>query len=618
ADIDRGEQRYPALTDVWPLSPLQFGLLFHALYDTDTADGYTVQAMLTLEGVVDGARLRGAAQALVDRHANLRVAFVETEDGPRQIVVRAADVGWHEVDLRTSADTEGELAALVAADATDRFDLAQPPLLRFTLVRTGHESYRLLMTNHHILLDGWSTPLLVQELLVHYAGGGAALAPAAPYRDYLDWLARRDAAASIEAWRNALSGVDAPTRAVPSLAGITSTETGEVSIDLGVGATTALAELGRRYGVTVNTAVQAAWAMLLHTMTGRTDVVFGGTVSGRPAEIAGVEQMIGLFINTLPVRVQLDPRESVAELLRRVQLEQAALLDHQHVGLTDIHRAVGLPELFDTLTVFESYPIDRETLAQVLDIAGMRVVDVTGTDATPYPLSLLAIPNKVHDEHGEPAESLRMTLKFMADELDRPAAEHVLHRLVTLLTRFTADPSVRVSALATAADIVPALHGPESVATRTLPEILSAAAEREPHAVALSSAGVSVTYAELDSWSNRLARVLLAHGAGPDRFVILALPRSVESVVAVWAVAKTGAAFAPLDPNHPPERIEHMITDSRARIGVTTTAHGANLPGTIDWLLLDDLATIRKTMTVPDSPITAADRGAPVHVDQTA
>ncbi|MCX5046521.1 amino acid adenylation domain-containing protein [Aldersonia sp. NBC_00410] len=615
-EIEGWEQQHPALTDVWPLSPLQFGLLFHALYDTDTADGYTVQATLTLAGSVDGDRLHRAAQALVDRHANLRAAFVETVAGPRQIVLGEAEVGWQEMDLRASIDIDHAVETAIAEDGANRFDLTRAPLLRFTLLRTGTDSYRLLMTNHHILLDGWSTPLLVQELLVHYAGGGAALTPPPAYRDYLGWLDRQDDATSIAAWTRALAGVDAPTRAVPSLAGITSTETGEVSIDLGVDATTALHELGRAHGVTVNTAVQAAWAMLLHTMTGRADVVFGGTVSGRPADIDGVEQMIGLFINTLPVRVQLDPAESVADLLRRVQLEQAALLDHQHVGLTDIHAAVGLPELFDTLTVFESYPIDRDALARVLDIAGMRVTDIAGTDATPYPLSLLAIPNRVRDAAGEPAESLTMTLKYLAGELDHAAATQVLDRLIALLRRFTADPAARICALAT--DVVAVRSGAESVSATTLPEILGAAATRNPDAIALSSGGVSLTYRELDSWSNRLARVLLRHGAGPDRFVILALPRSVESVVAVWAIAKTGAAFLPLDPNHPPERIEHMVTDSRARIGVTTTAQGANLPGTIDWLLLDDLATVRKTMTVPDAPITAADRGVPVHIDQTA
>ncbi|HEY5853267.1 MAG TPA: amino acid adenylation domain-containing protein [Aldersonia sp.] len=607
-EIERWERRYPGLTDIWPLSPLQFGLLFHAQYDTDTADAYTVQAQLTLAGDVDAGRLRAAAQALVDRHENLRVAFVESVAGPRQIVLAHAEAGWREIDLTTSEDPAQAYADLVAADAADRFDLGVAPLLRFALVRTGVDEYRLLMTNHHILLDGWSTPLLVQELLMHYAGGGANLPAPVSYREFLSWLDRRDHEASRAAWAAALAGVDTPTRAVPTLAAVTTTSTGAVSLDVDAAVTDALHALAAAHGVTLNTAIQAAWAMLLHSLTGRTDVVFGGTVSGRPADLAGIEAMIGLFINTLPVRVHLDPSETVAQLLSRIQSEQAALLEHQHVGLAEIHQVAGLPELFDTMTVFESYPIDQQALSQVLDLAGMRVLDVTGTDATPYPLSLLAIPQR---------EGLRLTLKYMSDEVDDTSAGAVLDRFAGLLADIAADPQRRVANV-TAADATSILRGPDSVPGVTLPEIFADAAAARPDGIAVSCGETQMTYAELDSWSNRLARVLLAHGAGPDRFVVLALPRSVESIVALWAVAKTGAAFAPLDPNHPPERIEHMIADSRARIGVTTAAIGSTLPGTIDWLLLDDLATVRKTMTVTDAPVTDADRGAAVRPQQVA
>ncbi|MGX1763120.1 condensation domain-containing protein, partial [Streptomyces lydicus] len=394
AQIDIWEGDYRDLADVWPLSPLQYGLLFHALYDSDTADGYTVQSLLTLAGTVDSARLRTAAQALVTRHENLRVAFVETDDGPRQLVLAAAEIGWHEVDLTGIADPEQrqrELDRVIALDAHTRFELTKPPLIRCTLIRTDAEAYRFVLTNHHLVLDGWSTPLLVRELLTLYVTSGdtTALPPAHSYREFLGWLREQDNDASIAAWRQSLAGIDTPTRAVPTLAGIESTETGMLSTDLSAETVARLEAAARESGATVNTLVQASWAMLLAMRTGRTDVVFGGTVSGRPPELAGVEEMVGLFINTLPVRVQLDPAEKVVDLLARLQAEQARLLDHQHVGLAAIHQAVGLAELFDTLTVFESYPIDREALSQALDIAGMRVLEVEGTDATPYPLNLM-------------------------------------------------------------------------------------------------------------------------------------------------------------------------------------------------------------------------------------
>ncbi|MGV9740459.1 amino acid adenylation domain-containing protein [Nocardia farcinica] len=627
----RWEREYPNLAQVWPLSPLQYGLLFHAWYDTDTADGYTVQTRLTLAGRVDGARLRAAAQVLVDRHENLRVAFVETPDGPRQLVLADAEVSWRDTDLTHLPPRERarELDRVLAVDAGTRFDLARPPLIRFQLVRTDADTYTLLMTNHHLVLDGWSTPLLVRELLTVYiaAGLGAPVAdvlpPAPSYREFLAWLAEQrpaDGNDSLTVWRRALTGVDAPTRAVPTLAGIRSTESGMVSVDLPATAVARLEATTRAAGATVNVAVQAAWALLLTMLTGRTDVVFGGTVSGRPPQLPGVEEMVGLFINTLPVRVRLDPAETVGELLARVQAEQAALLDHQHVGLAAIHEAVGLPELFDTLTVFESYPVDREALSQSLDIAGMRVLDVAGTDATPYPLNLMVIP--LHAVPGEPGDRLRLTIKFMADHLPEPAAARLLDRFVALLEQIAADPHRRVAAVqhcdrAELAALAP-VRGPASVPARTLPEVLTAAAALDPDAVAVSAGTDSMTYRELDAWSNRFARVLLRRGVGAEVFVVLALTRSVESVVAVWALAKTGAAFAPLDPNYPVERIEHILTDSEAPIGVTVRATGETLPGTIDWLLLDDLATIRRAMTVPDDPITDAERGGAIRLDQTA
>ncbi|MFC9871183.1 amino acid adenylation domain-containing protein [Nocardia salmonicida] len=622
--IERWEHAYPKLTDVWPLSPLQYGLLFHALYDSDTADGYTVQSLLTLAGTVDATRLRGAAQALIDRHENLRVAFVETDDGPRQLVLSAAEIRWHDIDLTEIADDEQrarELDRVIELDALTRFDLTSPPLLRFTLIRTAPEHFRLVMTNHHLVLDGWSTPLLVRELLTLYvtAGDASMLPPARSYREFLSWLEDQDAQASLDAWKLALSGIDTPTRAVPTLAGIESTETGMLSHDLSAATVAALESAARAAGATVNTLVQAGWSMLLAMLTGRTDVVFGATVSGRPPELPGVEEMVGLFINTVPVRVTLDPSERVSDLLARVQAEQARLMDHQHVGLAAIHRAVGLAELFDTLTVFESYPIDREALSQALDIAGMRVLDIEGTDATPYPLNLMVIPLRGEAGGGD---ALRITVKFMADQLEHTAAQSLLDRFIRLLAQLAENPQAMVSQLRYCSDAETAalapVHGPPALPMRTLAEVLTAGARIDPDAIAVSAGELRMSYGELDAWSNRFARVLLRRGIGPEVFVVLALTRSLESVVAVWALAKTGAAFVPLDPSYPVERIEHMLTDSKAPIGVTVTATGDDLPGSIDWLLLDDLNTMRRAMLVSDAPITDDDRGGAVDIDHTA
>ncbi|WP_040836998.1 non-ribosomal peptide synthetase [Nocardia brevicatena] len=624
--IDTWEREYPNLVDVWPLSPLQHGLLFHAMYDPDTADGYTVQSRLTLAGTVDPTRLRGAAQAVVDRYDNLRVAFVETADGPRQLVLAAAEIAWQDMDLTDITDPtlrRRELDRIIAADARTRFGLTRPPLLRCTLVRTEPQIYTLILTNHHLVLDGWSAPLLVRELLTLYATAHdtvdtSVLPPARSYRDFLAWHSTIDTAESLAVWTESLAGVDTPTRALPTPAGVEGTGTGTVSTDLPHATVARLESAAREAGATVNTLVQAGWAMVLSVLTGRTDVVFGSTVSGRPPQLAGVEEMIGLFINTLPVRVRLDPWERVRDLLARVQSEQARLLDHQHIGLAAIHQAVGLAELFDTLTVVESYPIDRTALSDALDIAGMRVFDIDCTDATPYPLSLMVIPLRGR----EGRDTLRITVKYLVDHLDDNAARTLLDRFVRMLTQFAENPDSPVARVQSCDDtertaLLP-VRGAPSGPPRTLPDILADGARLGGDAIAVTSDGFTMSYTELDARSNRFARLLLRRGINRTVFVVVALPRSPESVVAVWALAKTGAALIPLDPKHPVERIEHILADSKAPLGVTVTAIGETLPGTVDWLLLDDFDTIRRMMAVSDAPLTDSERGGPIALDQAA
>ncbi|MFC4901944.1 condensation domain-containing protein [Streptosporangium amethystogenes subsp. fukuiense] len=270
-----------------------------------------------------------------------------------QLVHRRVEVPWREV-----AGTDAETVA--AEERARRFDLSRPPLMRFVLVRSGTQRYRLVFTNHHILLDGWSTPLLAAELFALYSGREPA--PAPPYRNHLAWLARQDRAAAREAWCRALDGVAGPTLVAPDLATRTPVNPGCVRAHLDEDLTGRLTSVLRARSLTLNTAVQGVWALLLAQLTGRDDVVFGGTVSGRPPELPGAERMIGLFINTLPVRVRLHPAETLAGLLERLQAEQSELFAHHHLGLSDIQRACGLGRLFDTMTVLENYPLDTATL----------------------------------------------------------------------------------------------------------------------------------------------------------------------------------------------------------------------------------------------------------------
>ncbi len=432
----------PALADVLPLTPLQEGLLFHALYEheRDATDVYVVQLVFELEGPVHADRLRAAAQALLDRHPNLRAAFRRRRGGqPVQVVPHRATLPWTEADLTgPDTDTEKAWAALLDEDREHGFDPATPPLLRCTLVRTGADRHRLLVTHHHILLDGWSVSVLLRELLALYAADGdpADLAPVPPYRDFLQWLERRDRTAAEAAWREALAEVTEPTR----LAQDTGSGTSSGAADLAQARTELSAETGaaltacaRSLGVTLNTLVQSAWAILLGRLTGRDDVVFGTTVSGRPPELPGVESMVGLFINTVPTRVRLRPADSLGRLVHAVRDTYVDLLDHHHLGLADIQRTVGVPEPFDTLVVFENYPVDPAPTGDGGKAAdGFRVVGSGGRDATHYPVTLVALPGP----------RPRFRLAYRPGLFDAGWADATLARLVRILEAMAADPEL--------------------------------------------------------------------------------------------------------------------------------------------------------------------------------
>ncbi|MEV7085112.1 amino acid adenylation domain-containing protein [Streptomyces sp. NPDC093085] len=626
-EIELLEHSSPPLADILPLSPTQNGLLFHALFDEETADVYTVQLFLDLAGALDPEALRAAAATLLRRHPNLRSGFLSgPESGPVQVVHEEVAPDWRTLDLRgperpgpglpgTGTD-DGErarrLAEAAAGERARRFDLAAPPLVRFLLVRLADDRYRLLLTVHHILLDGWSMPLLAAELLALYArrGDDTGLPHPAPYRDYLAWLASRDHTAAERAWRDALAGVEEPTLLAPAGTGgePAALPPERVVRELSPELTTALTDRARHLGLTLNTVVQGAWAVLLARLTGREDVVFGATVSGRPPEIAGIESMVGLLINTLPVRVELRPAETLAELFTRIQERQSALMEHQHVGLHDIQRLTGLGELFDTLTVFENYPLDPG----LLDVSGtgLRVTDADADDATHYPLTLVVVPG--------PALGLR--LGYRPELFTTDAAETIGARLGRLLEDFAAAPGRLVGDL----DILEAAERERvlvewnatghPVPAATLTELIEDRAARTPDATAVVFEGSSLSYAELSARANQLARLLVRRGAGPEGYVALALPRSMELIVALLAVVKSGAAYVPVDPDYPAERIRYILGHTRPALVLTTRAVAAVLPGPAggDVLVLDDPRTGAEVAAYDRTDLTDADRLAPL------
>ena len=607
------------LEDVLPLTPLQAGLLYHAdLADTDV---YVVQTALDLDGEVDAGLLHRCAQALLDRHAVLRTAFWTDEDEPLAVVPRDVDVPWRVVDL------PGEPAwdELRDAERLRRFDPAEPPLLRFVLARLPGRA-RLLLTHHHVLLDGWSVPLLFADLFALYAAGGdpSGLPRRRPFRDHLAWLAARDADAARQTWRAALDGLDGPTLLAGARPSGGAALPRTVGTELDADATARLDQLARKLGVTVGTVFQTAWGILLGRLTGRVDVVFGTTVSGRPADLPGAEAMLGLFVNTVPVRVRLRAGESLAAHLRAVQDAQVAVLDAQHLGLGEITALTGQTELFDTLTAIENYAVDADALAAAQTASGLQVAGVTGGDATHYPFSLVVRPGPV----------VGIDLDHHPDLADTAEARRLLDRLELLLDAMAADPDQPLDAVdlrtVTERGSGGRLAGPVVELPGGGPEdAFAATAARLPDAVALVAGDSRSTFAQLDAASNRLARRLVASGVGPDDLVGLALPRTAALVVALLAVWKAGAAHLPLDPSYPTERLAFVLADTPPAVVLTDTATRPRLPlgrpavagaDPVDRaaarvvprvLVLDEPATAAAVAAEPAGPMGPAERREP-------
>ncbi len=370
---------------------------------------------------------------------------------------------WAEVDLTDLPEVQARerSAAVVARDRVTRFDVGAAPLLRFTLIRLAPRLHRLVFAAHHLLLDGWSSPLVMRELFTLYGAGAdvAVLPPVQPFTDYLAWLSEQDTDAALQRWNDVLDGVTEPTLVAPAGSSLRADLPGEHSIAVPDGLAAALQRRSRDLGVTVNTVVQAAWGLLLGHRLDRDDVVFGAVVSGRVPHVAGIETMIGLFINTVPVRTTLRPGERTDEFLRRAQDLQNRTLDDQYVGLADIQRRVGIGELFDTLLVFESYPIDTEALARAQRSGGLEVSDVRGHDATNFPLVLVAALD----------EELTLTLEYQQSLFDGTDVEVLGQRLVRVLEQLAAPDTSTVARVDPLSDVERGLSVGDRAATVPAP-----------------------------------------------------------------------------------------------------------------------------------------------------
>ncbi|MDT0381742.1 amino acid adenylation domain-containing protein [Streptomyces sp. DSM 42041] len=578
AAIDTLERTGP-VADVLPATPLQVGLSFHTLVrDDQDTDVYVVQAVTTLAGTLDPALMAEAARELLRRHPALRVHLAPVGDDVVQVIPADVTLEWTQDDRFPEA---------ARAELARPFDPAKPPLIRFLLSRTGPAEHKLVITNHHALLDGWSMPLVGRTLLALYAelGGGPAVPAGPPLSEYFRWLAGRDRDASLTAWRGALAGVDDATRLAPATTETAVERPGRVTTGLGREFSDRLRAFAREQGVTLTTVLQTAYGLLLGKLTGRRDVVFGCPVSGRPAEVDGVGSMIGQLGTTIPVRIRHAQDETVREVMARVHDESVTLAEHHYVGLPEIQRNAGVGELFDTMLVMENFPLSsrkRTPLAPGLDLAGVDI-----TDATHYALTVIVIPE----------DEITIGLGYQPHAFTEQTVRDYARWLHHLLREIVDDPARPAVGL-------PLLDAEERERVlRTGTEIVSAKerghwleefagwVRRKPDAEALVCRDRSLGYAELDRQANRLAHTLIAHGVRPQDPVAVLVGRDVEMTVALFGVAKAGAVYVPMDPAYPQERLAYMIDDIAPAAVLSTGAEpppGRALP----VLRLDDPDTL--------------------------
>jgi len=572
--------------DIYPLSATQQGLLFHSLYAPEQAV-YVISVACRLEGNLDSGALERAWQLAIERHAVLRSAFVGQDlDVPLQVVLRKAELPFVRHDWRdlSVATQEARLAELLKDERTWAFDFAEPPLMRLALVRMGECDYRLIWNSHHILFDGWSIPLLLNDVFSAYSvldrRETPKLAPVRPFRDYIGWLQRQDLSAAETYWRNRLAGFDTPTSLLlerPRRDALHRDRHAEHRHEIET-SFASLDQFVRRHKLTVNTLMQGAWALLLGRYSTSRDVVFGVTVSGRPAELPDVERTVGLFVNTLPLRIALPAGEKVLDWLREVQLRQTELLEHQYTPLSLIQRwsevADGTP-LFDSIVAFENYPAEMSAAADL--IQAIRITDVQSIERTSYPLTLQIIVDK----------SVSLKLIYDTARFAAAAIAQLIDNFARLLDQIVAKPEKPDQALAMLSPLSEAerrrfVAQPVDISAYRqalcLHELFAAQALRTPEAIAVSFEERTLSYGELDRRANQLAHHLRDLGVGPDVVVGLCVERSFDMVVGVLGILKAGGAYLPLDPHYPAERLAYMLNDAKAPVLLIQQALAERLP----------------------------------------
>jgi amino acid adenylation domain-containing protein len=561
------------IQDIYPLSPLQQGILFHSLYDQN-AGMHFMQMGFKLRGALNTSAFERPWKMVVDRHTALRTAFVwEEVEEPLQVVYRKIDLPISHLDWNhlSSNDQDEHLQEYLHEDRSRGFSLSDPPLIRLAIINIAENRYQCILSCHHILIDGWALNQVLGEVLTSYlameANTPLQLPPARPYSEYIAWLQRQDMLAAEAYWRRTLSGFIAPTQlqigTVRNTEGESLKSNQLIYAHLPAAITQRLHAIAQEETMTLNVILQGAWGLLLSRYSGETDVIFGATVAARPSEIPGAEAMVGLFVNTLPVRIQIDADKPVSTWLRILQQQQAEARQHDYSSLIQIQQWSEVPPgvpLFESIMAFENFPVDN--LLQ-LQQEKLQIEEWDLFDYTNYPLDLEVVSGP----------ELTFRLHYDQRRYTDEEAVNILGHLREILTSIATNPDqlLQTVSMVTPAEkdaLLNSMNGVQATYpdVQVIHELFEEAATKHPQKTAVIYRENRLSFAELNTIANQLAYRLIESKIAPGQFVGLLLERSHHAVIGILATFKSGGAYVPLDPKYPRERIHIMMEDAAPRV----------------------------------------------------
>lgn len=563
------------IESIYPLSPMQQGMLFHTLCNPNSGV-YFEQLICTLHGKLNVKVFHEAWLQVVQRHQILRSLFIwEHGKQPIQVVCKSVKLPWLNLDWEEFSPSKQQqrLEEFLQSEREQGFKLARAPLMRCTLIKVQPNTYRFIWSHHHLLMDGWCLSIILKEVLSLYeaavSGEDLHLNSPRPYKDYITWLQKQDVSQSEAFWRKKLQGFTTPT-SLPADRSKNNNSGGKQTYQekqqlLPVALTNSLQSLAKDYHLTLNTFIQGAWALLINRYSNESDVLFGTTVSGRPSTLLGAESMVGLFINTLPVRLQVSRETKLLPWLKNLQAHQLEIEQYSYSSLVDIQSWSDVPRgksLFESLVVFENYPLDTSLAAEEGNI---KISDVRSFERTNYPLTVVVTPGS----------QLSVQVKYDTSVYDDDTIDRILGHFQTLLEDMVVKPqaSLKELKLLTKAEEHRLLFEWNQAQTdypkASIHELFEAQVEKTPDAIAVVFQDQQLTYRELNTKTNQLAHYLQKLGVGPEVLVGICVERSLFMVVGLLAILKAGGAYVPLDPAYPSERLAYMLADSQVSVLLT-------------------------------------------------